>query len=95
MSYILSCEKIVQLTVTVPVKLHGGSHDGEGNLVIFNEEQQLWIPVCSDSFYETAGRIVCQQIGFDDVYEGIGQKNRTRAFFHIFATNHKSILRQY
>ena len=58
-------------TITAPVKLLGGSHDGEGNLMMYNEEQQLWIPVCYDNFRETAGRIVCQQIGFDDVYEGI------------------------
>ena len=63
---------ISTVTITVPVKLLGGSHDGEGNLVMYNEEQQMWIPACFDNFEETAGRIVCQQIGFDDVYKGIG-----------------------
>ena len=52
------------------MKLLGGSHDGEGNLVLYSEDQQEWIPVCDDVFTQAAGRIVCQQIGFDDVYEG-------------------------
>ncbi len=67
----LICHNII--SISAPIKLAGSSLTGEGVILVYDSFQSVWTGVCATQgqFDLNDGRIVCKQIGLDNIFQGI------------------------
>lgn len=49
------------------VRLEGGSGAHEGRVEIYNADTDTWGTLCDDGWDEKAARVVCRQLGYNQV----------------------------